>query len=201
MAKTHASSNRNFSSRCSFMSKPIYPVSYSNQAPDREAHLTIANKSPFNLAIPNDSSSNHNSDLKSVRNLTELHSMVEFPEIGSSTPQREAHRWSSASCSMDFTDSSEQLDSERVGPPYHNQVGGEFKCGLCERFLSQRSPWSFENSPLFVHYLNHEILPVELIGRLACLNTKEPTREHRQPCTTLTFQPSKFLEVSSPTCI
>ncbi|KAI3879002.1 hypothetical protein MKW92_022858 [Papaver armeniacum] len=142
MAKTHASSNRNFSSRCSFMSKPIYPVSFSNQAPDREAHLTIANRSPFNLAIPNDSSSNHNSDLKSVRNLTQLQSMVELPEIGSNTPQREAHRWSSASSSMDFTDSSEQLDSERVGPSYHNQGGGEFKCGLCERFLSQRSPYS-----------------------------------------------------------
>ncbi|OVA12190.1 zinc finger protein [Macleaya cordata] len=139
MAKTHASSNRNFSSRCSFMSKPIHPISFSNQGRERDSHLTIATGSSFNQPIPNDNST-RNSDLKSVRNLAELQPISGFSEVGSST-QRETLRWSSASSSMDFTDVSEQLDTESVGPSYDNISEG-FRCGLCERFLSQRSPWS-----------------------------------------------------------
>ncbi|KAI3968305.1 hypothetical protein MKX01_007566 [Papaver californicum] len=197
MAKTHASSNRNFSSRCSFISKPIYPVSFSNQAPDREAHLTITNRSPFNLAIPNDSSSNHNSDLKSIRNLTELQSMVEFPEIGSST-QREAHRWSSASSSMDFTDSSEQLDSERVGPSYHNQVGGEFKCGLCERFLSQRSPWSSHRIVRNGDMPVTGVLSCSHVFHADCLDQSTPKMQKQDPTCPLCSRSSEENSMEQP---
>ncbi|RZC88812.1 hypothetical protein C5167_031185 [Papaver somniferum] len=198
MAKTHASSNRNFSSRCSFMSKPIYPVSFSNQAPDREAHLTIANRSPFNLAIPNDGSSNHNSDLKSVRNLTQLQSMVEFPEIGSNTPQREAHRWSSASSSMDFTDSSEQLDSERVGPSYHNQGGGEFKCGLCERFLSQRSPWSSHRIVRNGDMPVTGVLSCSHVFHADCLDQSTPKMQKQDPTCPLCSKSSEENSMEPP---
>ncbi|KAI3907675.1 hypothetical protein MKW98_016319 [Papaver atlanticum] len=197
MAKTHASSNRNFSSRCSFMSKPIYPVSFSNQTPDREAHLTIAKRSPFNLATPNDSSSNHNSGLKSVRNLTELQSMVEFPEIGSSTPQREAHRWSSASSSMDFTDSSEQLDSERVGPSYHNQ-GGEFKCGLCERFLSQRSPWSSHRIVRNGDMPVTGVLSCSHVFHADCLDQSTPKMQKQDPTCPLCSRSSEEISMELP---
>ncbi|KDO82965.1 hypothetical protein CISIN_1g015228mg [Citrus sinensis] len=57
-----------------------------------------------------------------------------------STPQWEAHRWSSASSSVDFADVSEPFESESFGQSY--VPSDTFKCGLCERFLSQRSPWS-----------------------------------------------------------
>ncbi|XP_022776837.1 uncharacterized protein LOC111318328 isoform X2 [Durio zibethinus] len=56
------------------------------------------------------------------------------------TPQRDAHRWSSASSSNDFVDVSEPFESEIFGRSCVLSDG--FKCGLCERFLSQRSPWS-----------------------------------------------------------
>lgn len=63
-----------------------------------------------------------------------------FSEFDTATPRREMHRLSSASGSIDFTDVAEPLESDSFGrscnPP------DSFKCGLCERFLSQRSPWS-----------------------------------------------------------
>ncbi|XVE53208.1 hypothetical protein DITRI_Ditri02bG0185600 [Diplodiscus trichospermus] len=58
----------------------------------------------------------------------------------SSPQQRDPRRWSSASSSNDFVDVSEPFESESFGRSYIPSDG--FKCGLCERFLSQRSPWS-----------------------------------------------------------
>ncbi|CAN4081289.1 unnamed protein product [Withania somnifera] len=68
-----------------------------------------------------------------------------FLEIGASTPQKEKHLLSSASGSLDLTEASESFQSDIPSKPY-NPSGG-FRCGLCERFLLQRSPWS---SPLVV---------------------------------------------------
>ncbi|KAK6931250.1 hypothetical protein RJ641_003043 [Dillenia turbinata] len=63
-----------------------------------------------------------------------------LPDFDASTLQRDTHCWSSGSSSIDFTDVSESLDSESFGrscnPPE------SFRCGLCDRLLSQRSPWS-----------------------------------------------------------
>lgn len=103
-AKSQLFSHRNFSSRRSFMSKAIHPLSF---PPTREASDTRA---------------------------------AGFSDFDTSTPQRDAHRWSSASSSVDFADVSESFDSEVFGKSYTPSEG--FKCGVCERFLSQRSPWS-----------------------------------------------------------
>lgn len=105
--KSCISSHRNLTSRLSFMSKPIYPLSFPTQVPVREAI---------------DSASTPLSD------------------YDSSTPQREPHRWSSASNSVDFADVLEPFESESYGRSCLSS--STFKCGLCERFLSQRSPWS-----------------------------------------------------------
>ncbi|KAF2299205.1 hypothetical protein GH714_030961 [Hevea brasiliensis] len=61
-------------------------------------------------------------------------------EFDAATVQRDAHRWSSASSSIDSSDVSEPFESEILGRLCISSDG--FKCGLCERFLSQRSPWS-----------------------------------------------------------
>ncbi|KAA8532965.1 hypothetical protein F0562_032918 [Nyssa sinensis] len=63
-----------------------------------------------------------------------------FSEFDAATPQRDAHRLSSASGSIDFTDVSEPFESDSFGRSSNLSEG--FRCGLCERFLSQRSPWS-----------------------------------------------------------
>lgn len=57
------------------------------------------------------------------------------------TPQRDAHRMSSSSSSMDLADISERLESYSVGQTNSSPTWG-FRCGLCDRSLSQRSPWS-----------------------------------------------------------
>ncbi|XP_009591586.2 uncharacterized protein [Nicotiana tomentosiformis] len=63
-----------------------------------------------------------------------------FLELDTSTPQRDKHRLSSASGSLDLTEASESFQSEFLCKPCNPSDG--FRCGLCERFLSQRSPWS-----------------------------------------------------------
>ncbi|KAJ8569959.1 hypothetical protein K7X08_006536 [Anisodus acutangulus] len=60
-----------------------------------------------------------------------------FFELDASTPQRDKHRLSSASGSLDLIEASESFQSDFLSKPSDG-----FRCGLCERFLSQRSPWS-----------------------------------------------------------
>lgn len=62
-----------------------------------------------------------------------------LPEFDASA-QRDAHSWSSASSSLDFADVSETFESETCNRSCNPSDG--LRCGLCERLLSQRSPWS-----------------------------------------------------------
>ncbi|XP_043704172.1 uncharacterized protein LOC122654242 [Telopea speciosissima] len=140
IAKMPASSNRNFSSRRSFMSKPIHPLSFPNQTLERETHGSISTRNSIDLSTCSESRSNQHLDPKSFQNFAELRSVSGVSDFDSTTSQREALRWSSASSSIDFTDVSEQLDSEKIAPSYNLTEG--FRCGLCDRFLSQKSPWS-----------------------------------------------------------
>lgn len=61
--------------------------------------------------------------------------MPEFDAVS----ERDTRRWSSASSSIDLHDPPESFESE-IYNRSANPSGG-FKCGMCERFLSQRSPW------------------------------------------------------------
>lgn len=61
-------------------------------------------------------------------------------EFDDSSHQRERHRFSTASADIDFSDASEPIESDSLNRSFNPSDG--FKCGLCERFLSQRSPWS-----------------------------------------------------------
>ncbi|KAM6571070.1 hypothetical protein CsatA_015150 [Cannabis sativa] len=62
-----------------------------------------------------------------------------LPEFDATT-QRDAQSWSSASSSIDFADVSETFESEISNRSYNLSDG--VRCGLCEKFLTQRSPWS-----------------------------------------------------------
>lgn len=128
-SKTHASSHRSFSSCCSFMSKPIHPFSF--------AEYTGEEESSYVSVGPSNSSNRMNPDKRLTR------AFSEFPSPGSlnlgSTPRREASRWSGTS-TVDFTDVPGPLEPECFGLPRKNLYGGS-KCGLCDRLLSQGSPW------------------------------------------------------------
>lgn len=61
-------------------------------------------------------------------------------EFDATTMQRDRHHLSSTSGSLDLTEASEPFDHDL--PSRSRSPADCFRCGLCERFLSQRSPWS-----------------------------------------------------------
>ncbi|XP_077213459.1 RING/U-box superfamily protein [Tasmannia lanceolata] len=166
MSKTHFPSHRNFSSRYSFMSKPVHPISFSNQTPEEEAHN--------NRPKPNENSILH-SDTKS----TELHSISGFTDL-SATPRREGFRGSSSS-SVDFTDVSEHFTPESLG--FSNNPSEGTKCGLCERFLSHRSPWSSRRIVRSGDMPITGVLSCRHVYHAECLDQITPkTQKHDPPC-------------------
>ncbi|EEF39950.1 conserved hypothetical protein [Ricinus communis] len=60
-------------------------------------------------------------------------------EFHAASLQRDVHCWSSASSSKDFTDIYDTFESESLSQSCSSDG---FRCGLCEKLLSQRSPWS-----------------------------------------------------------
>ncbi|WOL02684.1 hypothetical protein Cni_G11403 [Canna indica] len=126
ISKSYGYGRRSFSNRRSFMSKAIHPLSF----PDHVARGEEQNGS-FSSTI---SSNNLHSDYRSISPLPELHSLG-FSETVANFRKDPVH-WSRTS-SIDFTDICETLEAE-AGP---SNVAEVSKCGLCQRLLSQRSPW------------------------------------------------------------
>ncbi|XP_007046059.2 PREDICTED: uncharacterized protein LOC18610377 isoform X2 [Theobroma cacao] len=97
------------------------------------------------------------------------------------TPQRDAHRWSSASSSNDFADVSEPFESEIFNRSFIPSDG--FKCGLCERFLSQRSPWSSRRIVRSSDMPVAGVLSCRHVFHAECLEQTTPkTRKNDPPC-------------------
>ncbi|KAF5745465.1 hypothetical protein HS088_TW07G01049 [Tripterygium wilfordii] len=72
---------------------------------------------------------------RTPRGASDATSVSEFD----TTPHRDSHPCSSARSSAEFADVSEAFECEVPGRTFTPSDG--FRCGLCERFLSQRSPW------------------------------------------------------------
>lgn len=62
-----------------------------------------------------------------------------FPESDPTFSQRERHQFGNASGDIDFTDVSVPTESNTSNQLHSLSEG--YNCGLCERYLSQRSPW------------------------------------------------------------
>lgn len=102
-------------------------------------------------------------------------------EFETATPQRDAHRWSSASSSTDFADVSESFESEIFSRSFNPSDG--FRCGLCEKFLSQRSPWSSRRIVKSGDMPVAGVLSCRHIFHAECLEQTTPkTRKHDPPC-------------------
>ncbi|GKU99524.1 hypothetical protein SLEP1_g12364 [Rubroshorea leprosula] len=102
-------------------------------------------------------------------------------DVDVATPQREAHRWSSASSSTDYVDVSEPFDFENVGQSCILSDG--FRCGLCERFLSQRSPWSSRRIVRSGDMPVAGVLSCRHVFHAECLEQTTPkTRKNDPPC-------------------
>ncbi|OVA03914.1 zinc finger protein [Macleaya cordata] len=142
--------HRTFSSRRSFLSKPVYPLVFRNPVSDGEAFgsadISCINRlTPCGNTTPSHWPTTSSSlEHKFHKTLTELQRMEGSPDCSMSS-RREGFRWSNAS-SYDLGFDGESFDvAEHVdleNPRSPNCTAEEQKCVLCGRLLSQKSPWS-----------------------------------------------------------
>ncbi|KAJ0988540.1 hypothetical protein J5N97_006896 [Dioscorea zingiberensis] len=169
--KAHVPSRRSFSSRYSFMSKPVHPVPFTDCTAEGEEATGF-------VPVAYSKNSPH-SDLKSIQAFSEFHSPGEL-ELGG-TSGRGTGQWSSAS-SIEFTDVCESLDTECPTLSYSNLYEGA-KCGLCERFLSQRSPWGSRRIVRNGDMPVTGVLSCWHVFHAECLERTTPkTQKHDPPC-------------------
>ncbi|KAI4328463.1 hypothetical protein L6164_020816 [Bauhinia variegata] len=103
------------------------------------------------------------------------------PEFDVATPLRDAQQWSSASSSIDFADVSESFEPETSTRPHIPSYG--FRCSLCERFLSQRSPWSPRRIVRSGDMPTTGVLSCLHVFHAECLEQITPkTRKNDPPC-------------------
>lgn len=161
MSRIPVHTYRNFSSRRSFKTKPVHPVSFPDQAPEGEPSKSV-------------STTNSNRAL-----LSDPQSFSGF--LDSVNLHRETCRWSSGS-SVDFTDVSDQMEPEFSGFSL-NSISDRSKCGLCERLLSQRSPWSSRRIVRSGDMPIAGVLSCWHVFHAECLERITPkTRTHDPPC-------------------
>nr|XP_043633851.1 uncharacterized protein LOC122605043 [Erigeron canadensis] len=97
-------------------------------------------------------------------------------------PQRDRQRFSTASCDVDLTDVSESIEPDSLSHPSVNQ-SHFYKCGLCERFLSQRSPWSSRRIVRSGDMPVTGVLSCRHVFHAECLDQTTPkVRKNEPPC-------------------
>ncbi|XXG41001.1 hypothetical protein AAC387_Pa01g1570 [Persea americana] len=180
--------NRNFSSRHSFMSKPVYPLVYQNPVSDSEAcgsvdETNFIMPAPNNKSSPMWSESPSSLDLKFHNTLTELQKMEASPDPSMSS-RREGFRYARSN-DMGFDgqsiDMTERLYLENVRLPYNPT--DDQKCGLCGRLLVQKSPWSSYRIVRSGDMPIAGVLPCNHVFHAECLEQKTPkTQVHDPPC-------------------
>ncbi|XP_077235952.1 uncharacterized protein LOC143877661 [Tasmannia lanceolata] len=180
---------RNFSGRRSFMSKPIYPLVFRNPVSDSEVCVSAdtANGSRLtpceNRTSPLWPNSSSNLEIKFHKTLTELEKMEASPDPSASS-RREGFRWSNAS-SYDMGLDGESIDmtehTENIGPLYNST--NDQKCGLCGKFLCQKSPWSSYRIVRSSDMPIAGVLPCSHVFHADCLEQTTPkTQIHEPPC-------------------
>ncbi|KAL4569512.1 hypothetical protein LXL04_025151 [Taraxacum kok-saghyz] len=83
---------------------------------------------------------------------------------------------SDASCDFEYSDVSEPIESESV-----NRSSGD-KCGICERFLSQRSPWSSRRIIRSGDFPVTGVLSCRHVFHAECLDQTTPKTHKGDPC-------------------
>ncbi|XP_028762013.1 uncharacterized protein LOC114720537 isoform X2 [Neltuma alba] len=102
-----------------------------------------------------------------------------FSEAGASTSLGDSQQCSSASSSLDFADATVSFESETPARPHNDG----FRCSLCERLLSQRSPWSSRRIVRSRDMPTTGVLPCRHVFHAECLEQATPNlRKNDPPC-------------------
>lgn len=105
----------------------------------------------------------------------------DYTRFDTSNSLRGSRRSSNASSSQDSADVTESFELETPAYPHTHSVG--FRCGLCERFLSQRSPWSLRRIVRSGDMPAAGVLPCCHVFHAECLEQTTPkTRKIEPPC-------------------
>ncbi|KAK9063588.1 hypothetical protein SSX86_017459 [Deinandra increscens subsp. villosa] len=104
-------------------------------------------------------------------------------------------RFSSASCEFDFTDVSEPTEHDSLSRSSVNQ-SYVYKCALCERFLSQRSPWSGHRIVRTGDFPITGVLPCRHVFHAECLDQTTPKACKNDPVCPLCAKSDE--EITSP---
>ncbi|KAI4381629.1 hypothetical protein MLD38_007687 [Melastoma candidum] len=147
-ASRHSFRGRHFSGRRSYTSKAVYPMVFDNPVSDREV-LGDPDAACIGRLTPEISPSYWLESRPKFRpGLSESQKIEASPEVEASL-RREGFRWSSAS-SYDLvgyngeqhSDSGDQFDVlNTILSPCDCSCQAQ-KCGICGKFLWQKSPWS-----------------------------------------------------------
>lgn len=203
----HIPSHRNFSGRYSFMSKPVYPITFGGQASDGEVHTNSKCRSRRLISTEGRTSTGwsdsnlHHSEIKSFGGFPELSSLQGFTDPASSS-QRLRYRWSSGS-SLDFgwdhesPDQSGRTDVEN--PKLSSSLYEDLKCTLCERWLFQKSPWSSHRMVRTGDMPVAGVLSCSHVYHAECLEQATPKSQKHDPPCPLCVGAFKPPSISSPT--
>lgn len=183
--------SRNFPSRRSFMSKPVYPILIDNPVSDCDATAGAETCSIGRLTPDSDMVFPLNWPDKSTRIEQEFQTLSQLQEMDtspdpSSISRREGYRWStSSSYDMEFegehVDISETMDVDSLRSPGY--LMDDTKCGICVKFLRQKSPWGSNRIMRSGDLPVAGILPCSHVFHVECLE-KVTTKSqiHDPPC-------------------
>lgn len=189
--------HKNFSGRYSFMSKPVYPMPLPPQVMETDSRENMVSNSSRFLSSESrnsfrwpDNPAHH--ELKSFGGFSEFGSMQAFPELNTSS-QRERSGWVSANSSDSGWDREspvqpEMIDAEysKYGSPFSGSslsISEGLKCGLCERRLSQKSPWSSHRMIKCGDFPASGVLSCGHVYHADCLEQTIPeSQKHDPPC-------------------
>lgn len=190
--------HKNFSGRYSFMSKPVYPMPLPAQVMETDSQGTnmVSSSNRFvstecrNSFRWPDNPVHH--ELKSFGGFSEFGSMQAFPELNTSS-QREKFGWASANSSdsgwdRESTVQPAMMDAEysRYNSPFSGSslsTSEGSKCGLCERWLSQKSPWSSHRMIKCGDFPASGVLSCGHVYHADCLEQTIPeSQKHDPPC-------------------